>query len=67
MSITMTTDPIAAIRTQARREHGQPLPMRLVRMLQGMWVRRYERHVARAIRTLDHSGVLEDFRTASRG
>jgi hypothetical protein len=66
MPITMTTDPIAAIRAQARHERAQPLPIRLARLLTDTWVRRCERRVARAVLMLDHAGVLEDFRAASR-
>lgn len=66
MSVAETWDPVVAIRAEARQARELPMPMRACRSLMTMWLRYREQRLLRAIYALDHPGVLEDFRAASR-
>lgn len=65
MLVSTTSDPIIALTAQVC---WQPTtPVRLWQSLSDAWLHRMERRVAADIRALDHAGVLEDYRSASRG
>jgi hypothetical protein len=67
MYIAATTDPVVAIRAEARRaaERGS-MAARLCRWLVQAWVSRLERRIERAVVRLEHAGVLEELREARR-
>jgi hypothetical protein len=65
MQASIVENPIAAMRTAARRDRGSPL--RLWPSLANAWLRCAERDMAETVQWIGHPGVLEDFRCASRG
>jgi hypothetical protein len=68
MQIAVSADPVAALRSQARKQARAALPMRMGRFMVGLWLRHVERRMERALLELDHPGVLDDFmRACGRG
>jgi hypothetical protein len=66
MDIAATTDPLAAIRVNARPKDAAARPSRLWSSLVAVWTRHLDRQIEDDLRWLDHAGALEDFRSASR-
>ena len=67
MYIAATTNPVAAIRAEARRAAGRAsLPIRLCRLAARAWACRLERRIERAAARLEHPDVLKEMLAARR-
>ncbi|HME20920.1 MAG TPA: hypothetical protein VKI44_06100 [Acetobacteraceae bacterium] len=67
MQVSIAGNPLVAFRATVSRVRGTPLPERLRRVLVDARLRRLERRIEDDLRRLDHDGVSEDYRRASRG
>ncbi len=67
MSTAVIAAPIVASRANARPEQAAVRSMGLWPSLSEAWTRRLEQRIEDDLRWLGHTGVLEDFRSASRG
>ncbi len=66
MQTAFTADPVSTLRNQAREQARTALPVRMGQFLVGLWLRRVERRMERAVLELEHPGVLGDYMRASR-
>lgn len=67
MGVSATSHSLIAAGTQARRAWGAPFPFRPWSALITRWTQRLDRQIEADLRWLDHPGVLDDYRSASRG
>jgi hypothetical protein len=66
MNIALTTD-FTAMGAKVRPEHAPARTMRLWPSLSAAWTRHLEQRIEDDLNWLGHTGVLEDFRSASHG
>ena len=67
MGTAAITDPVTAVRANARLQREAAQPLRLWPSLLAAWTRRLDQRIDDNLRWLDHDGVREDFRRAKRG
>jgi hypothetical protein len=67
MQASITGNSVTAMPANAQPERGTANPPRLWSSLVAAWTRRLDRQIEQELRWLDHGGVMEDFRSASRG
>ena len=65
MNVTATAEQAVAVEASAHPEQS-PRPSRLWPQLIATWTRRLDRRIEQDLLWLDHGGLLEDFRSASR-
>jgi hypothetical protein len=66
MNVTATAEQVATVQASAGPKRQSPRLSRLWPQLIATWTRRLDRRIEQDLRWLDHSGLLEDFRSASR-
>lgn len=67
MSMSATTNALAAASEAARRDRDVFATRRLWPSLLLWWTQRLDARIEQDLRWLDHAGVLDDHRRASRG
>jgi hypothetical protein len=67
MGVSAISHPLSAGGAPARREWALSRPWRLWPALIARWTQRLDRQIEKDLRWLDHPGVLDDYRRASRG
>ena len=65
MNVTATAEQVTAVQTGAHPQQSARTS-RLWPQLIATWTRRLDRRIEQDLRWLDHGGLLEDFRSASR-
>jgi hypothetical protein len=66
MNVTATAEQVATVRASAQPKRPNTRPSRLWPQLIAAWTSRLDRRIEQDLCWLDHGGVIEDFRRASR-